>query len=79
MIARLRRLVRRPRLAAVRAGPDRPSRSRRRLALEVGLASTIATFILLPIQASAAGGFAYDTYFTSAYERQIDSRTCVAA
>ena len=79
MIARLRSLVRRSRLVAVRAGPDRLARSRRRLALEVGLASMIATFILLPIQASAAGGFAYDTYFTSAYERQIDSRTCVAA
>ena len=78
MTVRLRHLAS---LACVspRAGPDRPSRPRRRLALQVALASVVATFIVLPIQASAAGEFAYDTYFTSAYERQIDSRTCVAA
>ena len=45
----------------------------------MALASVVATFIVLPLQASAAGDFSYDTYFTSAYERQIDSRTCVAA
>jgi hypothetical protein len=78
MTARLRRLVR---LAGVshRTGPDRPARPRRRLALQVALASLFAAFIVLPIQASAAGEYALDTYFSSAYERQIDSRTCVAA
>jgi hypothetical protein len=62
-----------------RLGRLRPARSPRRLAVEVALASAVATFILLPVQASAAGSYAYDTYFSSAYERQIDSRTCVAA
>jgi peptidase C39-like protein len=57
----------------------RPVRPRRRIATQVVLASAIAVFIVLPIQASAAGSFEYDTYFTSAYERQVDSRTCVAA
>jgi len=78
MSARLRRLVCLARVS-LRAGADRPARPRRRLALQVALATLFATFIVLPIQASAAGEFAYDTYFTSAYERQIDSRTCVAA
>ena len=57
----------------------RPVGLRRRIAIRVVLASAIATFIVLPTQASAAGTYSYDTYFTSAYERQIDSRTCVAA
>ena len=78
MIARLRRLVRLARVA-LPAGPVRPAHTRRRLALQMALASVVATFIVLPLQASAAGTFSYDTYFTSAYERQIDSRTCVAA
>jgi len=50
----------------------RPVRPRRRIAIQVGLASAIAVFIVLPIQASAAGNFEYDTYSTSAYERQVD-------
>ncbi len=29
--------------------------------------------------ARAASVFTYDTYFSSAYERQVDSRTCIAA
>ena len=78
MIARLRRLVRLTRVA-LPAESTRPARTRRRLALQMALASVVATFIVLPLQASAAGTFSYDTYFTSAYERQIDSRTCVAA
>jgi hypothetical protein len=61
-----------------RLRPTRP-RSRRRFALDVAFASVVATFVLLPIQASAAGSYEYDTYFNSAYERQVDSRTCVAA
>lgn len=32
-----------------------------------------------PASVSAASSFTYDTYFWSAYERQVDSRTCVAA
>jgi hypothetical protein len=32
-----------------------------------------------PAPVSAASSFTYDTYFWSAYERQVDSRTCVAA
>jgi hypothetical protein len=51
----------------------------RRLALELPIAFGLAAFVALPMQASAAGQFEYETYFTSAYERQIDSRTCVAA
>jgi hypothetical protein len=39
----------------------------------------LAVFVALPLQASAAGQYEYETYFSSAYERQIDSRTCVAA
>ena len=38
-----------------------------------------SAFVALPLQASAAGQYAYETYFSSAYERQIDSRTCIAA
>jgi hypothetical protein len=51
----------------------------RRLAIELPIAAAFATFVLLPLQASAAGQFEAETYFSSAYERQIDSRTCVAA
>jgi hypothetical protein len=51
----------------------------RRLAIRLPIAAAFATFVLLPLQASAAGQFEYDTYFSSAYERQIDNRTCVAA
>ena len=49
----------------------------RRLALELPMALALA-FVLIP-STSAAEGFAYDTYFSSAYERQVDNRTCVAA
>lgn len=78
MTARMRRLVR-PARVSIRANTDRPARTRRRLAIQVALASVVATFIVLPLQASAAGDFSADTYFSSAYERQIDSRTCTAA
>ena len=50
----------------------------RRLALELPLALLVAAFVFLP-GTSAAEPFSYDTYFSSAYERQIDDRTCVAA
>ena len=42
--------------------------------LLVGVASLVA-----PVRTTAASGFAYDLYFSSAYERQVDSRTCTAA
>ena len=32
-----------------------------------------------PSAATAASSYSYDTYFRSAYERQVDSRTCTAA
>ena len=51
----------------------------RRLVLQLPLAFVLAVFVALPLQASAAGQYEYETYFSSAYERQIDSRTCVAA
>lgn len=51
----------------------------RRLVLRVPSAFVLAVFVALPLQASAAGQYEYETYFSSAYERQIDSRTCVAA
>ena len=51
----------------------------RRIVLQLPIAFVLAAFVALPLQASAAGQFEYETYFSSAYERQIDSRTCVAA
>ena len=51
----------------------------RRLVRELPIAFALAAFVVVPLHASAAGQFEYDTYFSSAYERQIDSRTCVAA
>lgn len=51
----------------------------RRLLRELPIAFALAAFVALPMQASAAGDFESETYFSSAYERQIDSRTCVAA
>ena len=51
----------------------------RRLARELPIAFALAAFVVVPIHASAAGQYEYDTYFGSAYERQIDNRTCVAA
>lgn len=56
-----------------------PVRSRRfALGLPVLLALALVTGGA-PAPASAASSFTYDTYFWSAYERQVDSRTCVAA
>ena len=56
-----------------------PARSRRlALAIPVLLALTVLTGGA-PQRASAATSFVYDTYFGSAYERQVDSRTCTAA
>ena len=51
----------------------------RRLVLQLPLALVLAVFVALPLQASAAGQYEYETYFSSAYERQINSVTCVAA
>ena len=51
----------------------------RRLVLQLPLACVLAVFVALPLQASAAGQYEYETYFSSAYERQIDNRTCVPA
>jgi hypothetical protein len=56
-----------------------PARSRRfALGLPVLLALALVTGGA-PAPVSAASSFTYDTYFWSAYERQVDSRTCVAA
>lgn len=52
----------------------------RRLALALPLLLTlVAIGGAGPAQTTAASGYAYDTYFWSAYERQVDNRTCVAA
>jgi hypothetical protein len=51
----------------------------RRLIRDVPIAFALATFVALPMQAAAAGDFTAETYFSSAYERQIDNRTCVPA
>jgi hypothetical protein len=50
----------------------------RRLALAVPLVLALLAF-LGPIGTSAATEYYAHTYFSSAYERQIDNRTCVAA
>jgi peptidase C39-like protein len=52
----------------------------RRLALALPLLLTLAAIGgARPATTTAATGYAYDTYFWSSYERQVDSRTCVAA
>lgn len=56
-----------------------PARFRR---LAVALPALLALALITggaPAPASAASTFMYDTYFWSSYERQVDSRTCVAA
>jgi hypothetical protein len=55
-----------------------PARLRRLAALPLALLVLLAIG-LAPARTSAATTFTYDTYFWSSYERQIDSRTCVAA
>lgn len=56
-----------------------PARSRR-LALAVPAILAFAIFGGgAPPPADAVRGYAYDTYFGSSYERQIDNRTCVPA
>ena len=60
-------------------GVQMPSRFRR-LALALPVLLALALFTGgRPAPATAASSFVYDTYFSSAYERQIDSRTCTAA
>jgi hypothetical protein len=52
----------------------------RRLALALPVLLALAVFTGgKPAPATAASSFTYDTYFWSAYERQVDSRTCTAA
>jgi hypothetical protein len=56
-----------------------PARFRR---LALGLPVLLALALCMggaPARVSAASSFTYDTYFRSAYERQVDSRTCTAA
>jgi hypothetical protein len=56
-----------------------PARSRR---LAVAIPFLLALSVVTggaPQRASAATSFVYDTYFGSAYEHQVDSRTCTAA
>ena len=74
---------RRPEGSGLHAGNGFDERRRwrrlRRLVRELPIAFGLAAFVALPIHVSAGAQFAYDTYFASAYERQVDSRTCVAA
>jgi hypothetical protein len=52
----------------------------RRLAVALPVLLALAVFTTgSPAPTTAATPFKYDTYFGSAYERQVDSRTCVAA
>jgi len=52
----------------------------RRLAVAFPMLLALAVFTGgRPAPATAVTTFKYDTYFGSAYERQVDSRTCVAA
>ncbi len=56
-----------------------PARSRR-LALALPILLVLGAISGgAPQRAAAATSFVYDTYFGSAYERQVDSRTCTAA
>jgi hypothetical protein len=65
-----------PRLRAPRPADDR---RRRHLIRRVAFISAMVALVLAPFQATAADGFFAGTYFRGAYERQVDSRTCVAA
>jgi hypothetical protein len=56
-----------------------PARLRRFAAIPLSLLLLTVVLGAAPRQAEAATSFAYDTFFSSAYERQVDSRTCVAA
>lgn len=56
-----------------------PDRLRRLAALPMSALLLGLFLTAAPPPADAATGFAYDTFFSSSYERQIDSRTCVAA
>jgi hypothetical protein len=78
------RLHRRPALL-IALGPvpngatDRMMSARlRRSLLAVPALLALFTFVA-PLATSAASGFMVATYFRGAYERQVDSRTCVAA
>ena len=56
-----------------------PARSRR---FALGLPVLLALALVAggaPRRVSAASSLTYDTYFWSAYERQVDNRTCTAA
>lgn len=56
-----------------------PARFRRLAFLLPGLLASAVFTGGSAAPATAASGYAYDTYFWSAYERQVDSRTCVPA
>lgn len=56
-----------------------PARLRRLAALPLSVLLAGLFLTAAPGRADAATTFSYDTFFSSAYERQIDSRTCVAA
>jgi hypothetical protein len=52
----------------------------RRLAFALPVLLALAVFTGgAPAPTTAATSYTYDTYFWSAYERQVDNRTCVAA
>ncbi len=56
-----------------------PVRVRRLAALPFMLLALVALVGGAPTPATAATSYGYDTYFWSSYERQVDSRTCIAA
>lgn len=49
------------------------------LALAIGTAGAPAPAAAARLPAASARSFVYDTYFSGAFERQVDSRTCTAA
>lgn len=52
----------------------------RRIAFALPVLLALAVFTGgAPAPTTAASSYTYDTYFKSAYERQVDSRTCTAA
>jgi hypothetical protein len=56
-----------------------PHRLHRLIALPMSVLLLVVFLGAAPPRAEAATSFAYDTFFSSSYERQVNSRTCVAA